>query len=185
MKLLDLGRSVFWQQASSLRSDLETLRDEEPELANELENVGRMLDAGNFSSSFLTIDEQSIVVNGRENIRKECHHLAGVWEGLVERVRQLPRFEYFLKPIPFRQLCSAATTGRVVIINISEYGMDALIFDAFGPIEHVPLPEINLRKLTELSSNIALNQSSDAQAIEDDRGSQQGRFVADNLQATL
>jgi hypothetical protein len=37
VELLDVGRSVFWQQASSLRSDLELLM-EQPELATELES---------------------------------------------------------------------------------------------------------------------------------------------------
>jgi tetratricopeptide (TPR) repeat protein len=36
VELLDLGRSVFWQQASSLRSDFETLREEDAELAERL-----------------------------------------------------------------------------------------------------------------------------------------------------
>jgi len=48
--LLDLSRSVFWQQAASLRSDLELLREEEPKLTQELEDVGRKLDAGNFTT---------------------------------------------------------------------------------------------------------------------------------------
>jgi hypothetical protein len=41
VELLDLGRSVIWQQASSLRSDLDTLKQNGPELAIEVERVGR------------------------------------------------------------------------------------------------------------------------------------------------
>jgi hypothetical protein len=39
VELVDMGRSVFWQQASSLRIDLEKLKDVEPELALQLETV--------------------------------------------------------------------------------------------------------------------------------------------------
>ena len=43
-ELLDLGRSVFWQQASSLRNHLGMLKEEEPELGKKnstLETVGQ------------------------------------------------------------------------------------------------------------------------------------------------
>jgi hypothetical protein len=36
--------------------------------------------------------------------------------------------------------------------------VDALIFDATGQIEHVSLPDIDLKTLTELSGNIVLKQ---------------------------
>jgi hypothetical protein len=79
-----------------------------------------------------------------------------MWESLVERVRQLPQFEYFLKTVPFHQLRhSASTLGQVVIINASWYGVDALTFNATGPIRHIPLPDVDLEKLDELSSNIS------------------------------
>jgi hypothetical protein len=75
-----------------------------------------------------------------------------VWEALVESVRQLPKFEHFLRPIPFGQLRQA------IIINASQYGVDALVFGATGPIEHVSLADISLENLTKLSSNIVLEQ---------------------------
>jgi tetratricopeptide (TPR) repeat protein len=168
VELLNQGRSVLWQQASSLRSDLEALREEEPELAEELEKIGQQLDAGNFSDTFFTLRQISVDDDQHkpENIGKERHHLAGVWEGLLERVRQLPKFEYFLKPIPFHQFRQAFTAGQVVIINASEYGVDALIFAATGPIKHVSLPDINFETFTKLSANMALMHSVSASAVQ-------------------
>jgi hypothetical protein len=69
-----------------------------------------------------------------EDIGKERRWLVSVWEGLVETVQQLPQFEYFLRPIPFSQLRQASTTGQVIIINSSEYQVDALIFDAMAKL---------------------------------------------------
>jgi CHAT domain-containing protein len=77
---------------------------------------------------------------------------------MVERVRRLPKCKYFLKPIPFQQLRKASTAGLVIVINASEYAVDALIFNATGPIQHVSLPDINLEILTGLSNDIVLNQ---------------------------
>jgi CHAT domain-containing protein len=185
VELLDVGRSVFWQQASSLRSDLEMLRVGHPELAKELESVGRKLDVGTFSGVSSAFEEHGDAgINNIENVGKERRRLVGVWEGLVEKVRQLPQFTYFLKPIPFPQLRQAISTGRVVIINTSEYGVDALIFSAIGAIEHVPLPKITLDKLTELSGNVILNRSSDARAPEDPRA-QRRNIISSSLQTAL
>jgi CHAT domain-containing protein len=156
-ELLDLGRSVFWQQASSLRSDLEKLREEEPELAKQLADIGQRLDAGNFSDSLLDVKHGTVAMNA-EDIGQERRHLVGEWEGLLDRVRQLPRFEHFLKPVPFSQLRQAATGGQVIIINASKYSVDALIFDDTHPVVHVPLPQTNIESLTDLAHNIVLHR---------------------------
>jgi len=130
--LLDLGRSVFWQQASSLRGDLEALREENNDLAEELERVGRKLDAGNFTDLHLVHEGPNMGINSKEDIGREHRQLVSQWESLVERVRELPQFRYFLKPTPFHQLRQACSAGQVVIINTSCYGVDALIFGATG-----------------------------------------------------
>ena len=73
-----------------------------------------------------------------------------MWEELLERVRQLPQFKDFLKPTPFHQIIQAAIRGQVIIINASQYGVDALIFDAADQIDHVPLPDADLVTLSKL-----------------------------------
>jgi CHAT domain-containing protein len=77
---------------------------------------------------------------------------------LLDRVRQLPEFEHFLKPVPFRQLRQATTAGLVVIINASKYGVDALIFNATHQIEHVPLPNVDVEILAQLAEDILLRR---------------------------
>jgi tetratricopeptide (TPR) repeat protein len=175
VELLDLGRSVFWQQASSLRSDLEKLREAEPELANQLETVGKKLNAGNFSGLLFENAEQHVKVHGAENVGKERRHLVNEWEGLVDRVRQLSQFEHFLRPVLFCQLHQAVTKGQVVIINASEYGVDALIFDASCPIMHVSLPEANIETLSGLAGDILLHQP--INASESQQGSYNSRYL--------
>jgi len=145
---------VFWTQASSLRGDFESLKKEQPELAKGLEDVGRRLDGGRFSNLLRGPEEPDIPMNSAENIRNERRHLVSEWERLVEEARQISGFEYFLKLIPFSQLRQAAPAGQVSIINVSQYGVDAVIFGATGPIEHVSLTDIDHDELTELSKNM-------------------------------
>jgi hypothetical protein len=59
-----------------------------------------------------------------------------------------------LRPIPFSLLRQALSSGQVIVINASQYGVDALIFGETGPIEHVPLPHIHLETVAELASDI-------------------------------
>ena len=120
-----------------------------------------------------------------EDIGREHRRLVGEWEELVDRVRKLPRFKYFLKPIPFHQLRQAVTIGQAVIITVSEHGVDALIFGATGYIDHVPLPKIDIKKLAELSGSVMVNRSSDTGAPEGARATQQRNLIASNLQITL
>jgi hypothetical protein len=180
VELLDLSRSIFWQQASSLRSEWEILREEEPKLAEEFERVGRQLDAGNFfDSAFVAEGNVGVGHHSTEDIGRERRQLVSRWEGLLERVRQCPKFKYFLRPIPFGQLRQASTAGQVVIINASVFGVDALIFGPTGPIEHVPLPDINLATLADLSGDIVLKQPINASA------SQRRNYVSHFLKPTL
>ena len=155
VELLDFGRSVFWRGAMSLPEDLKMLREVEPRLAEEFERLSGQL-AGN--SSFWCSNGQCspTIPSGMETFG---HLLVGAWEKLTEKIRRLPDFENFLKPLPFHRLRQIAAVGQVVIINVSRYGVDALIFGATGPIKHVPLPNTNLQSLTELSLNITLKQS--------------------------
>jgi hypothetical protein len=53
VELLDLCRSVLWQQASLLRAEMEKLKQIEPELADQLERVGRKFDINTFAGSLL------------------------------------------------------------------------------------------------------------------------------------
>jgi tetratricopeptide (TPR) repeat protein len=181
VELLDLGRSVYWQQVSSLRSDLETLKEEDKDLANKLESVGRKLDAQKSYDSTLIGEDQSVGINKKEVVGKQRRLLVRQWENLVERVRQIPGFKYFLRPTPFAQLREAASVGQVIIINVSHYRVDALIFGATGPIEHVPLPDIDRESLSELSRNITTNRPVNASATR--RRSYVARFLKPALRA--
>jgi hypothetical protein len=103
MEFLDLSHSIFWQQGLSLRSDLGDLREKEPALAENLERVSHQLEAGYFSDNDFSVRGYNVedARHRVEAIGIECCHMVGNWEELVEQVRRIPQFEYFLRPIPF------------------------------------------------------------------------------------
>jgi hypothetical protein len=72
----------------------------------------------------------------------------------VNRIRQLPKFSNFLRPTPFPTLRGAVTKGKVIIINASQLRVDTLVVDNVGPIQHIPLPDINFETISDLSKRI-------------------------------
>jgi CHAT domain-containing protein len=166
VELLDLGRSVFWQQASPLRADLEELRAVNPQLADQLGRVGRRIDVGTFSGSLEPISEYKVAGGGATVASEERLYLVNEWESLLARVRKLPQFKHFLRPLPFRHLCQTATTRRIIIINVSKFGADALILNSAHRIDYVPLPNVDLETLHTLGCDVALQQPKNASAAQ-------------------
>lgn len=174
VELLESAQSVFWQQGSALREDFNLLRGQEPELARELERVSQQIDAVNFSSSSFEVEEHD-ARDGAESDAAECRRLVSIWERLVGSVRQLNNFQNFLRPKKFHQLRKALTAGEAIIIHVTHYGADALIFGATGPIEHVSLPGIDLETLMEFSVN--MERERPVCALETQRRSYTKRFL--------
>ncbi|KAF7976224.1 hypothetical protein HWV62_7244 [Athelia sp. TMB] len=155
VEFLDLGRSILWQQASSLRGDLDLLREKEPKLAEEFESAGRRLQSGNFSEDFLALTDDR---RSKAEITRERRVLVDFWDELLERIRQLPEFLSFLKPVPFQQLRQAASAGPIIAINVSKHGVDALVIDATQPVKHIALPDADYLDITEQVENLTLKR---------------------------
>ena len=124
----------YSDQSPRLPGDLDALRRKDEDLAYEVETIGRKLDAGNFSGSNLSHEEERMGTSRKEHIGRERRRLVGEWESLVDRVRQLSNFRHFLRPTRIPELRQSDSVGKVVIINTSLNGVDALIFGATGPI---------------------------------------------------
>jgi hypothetical protein len=136
------------------------LKEVDPEIATEFERSCGQLNAGSFSDSVLNVGGPKFGVDQRssEDIGSERLRLVALWEHLLENIRQFPKFEHFLRPVPFHRLREAATEGTAVMLNASRDGVDALIFGATDPIKYVPLPNIDIETLTELSNDIVHNR---------------------------
>lgn len=113
------------------------------------------------------------------DIGKERRRLVAVWERLLENVWKLPKFEHFLKPMPFSQLSQAAPAGRIIVINASEQSVDALIIDPIHPVKHVPLPDTDVEELADLSWNIYTNRPQNGTL------SQRQRYISTYLKPAL
>ncbi|KAF8497990.1 CHAT domain-containing protein, partial [Gautieria morchelliformis] len=123
---LDQGRSIIWGQLLQLRSPVDDLRHERPELANRLEQISRDLEGAGTRGSVPDIRGPVTQVLTRE-VAGWYHELAQEREELVKIIRDLDGYDRFLLPKTLSQLTPAAHGGPVVTLNISETRCDALV----------------------------------------------------------
>jgi hypothetical protein len=90
-----------------------------------------------------------------EEVAQEHRRLAEKWEVLVNRARDIPGFEDFLRPKKFVKLCSAAEAGPVVVINLHKHRCDALALVAgLDEVMHIPLEHFSYEKAQELHQSL-------------------------------
>jgi tetratricopeptide (TPR) repeat protein len=146
LEWLEQGRSIVWNQILQLRTPVDELSSIDPDLANRLVQVSRLLDRG--------IKQEDGTGSMQEDAR-QYRVLTAEWESIVEQVRALPNFDRFLKPPKVSQLNNAAQDGPVVVFNISEKRCDALALVAgIEEVIHIPLPNITSKRITELRDEL-------------------------------
>lgn len=135
------GRGVLLSQALDTRTDLTRLAERHPDLAAEFVRLRDPLDTGvDLRGSSAPVAPQHrnagvvAATTDRETERRRV--LADEFDGLLEKIRREPGFEGFLLPLPVGELLVAATSGPVVLVNVSEIRSDALPLHAAG--HHAP-----------------------------------------------
>ncbi|PVF92654.1 hypothetical protein CPB86DRAFT_819449 [Serendipita vermifera] len=148
LEWLEQGRSIVWTQILHLRTPVDQLREVNPDLANRLSQVSRLLDHGTQQNRFSDREDLSVEEEGRQ-----YRALTAEWEDIIKQVRALPDFEDFLRPLSSSRLKHAAHNGPVVMFNISETRCDALALLP-GHVVHIPLPNITPERITELREDL-------------------------------
>jgi tetratricopeptide (TPR) repeat protein len=143
IELLELGRGVLWSQVLNTGTDLTELRAVAPELAAQLDAAGSFL-----GRSTVVVDHTRIGTGQVPRVQvADRIRVARRFDALVEEVRQLPssdRFpqpQSFLRPPQATQLYRAIGDSRVVVLNASQWGCQALIVFN-GQVTPVALPKL-------------------------------------------
>ncbi|KAG8738401.1 hypothetical protein FRC10_006928 [Ceratobasidium sp. 414] len=143
LEWLEQGRSIVWSQILQLRTPLDDLRRVDASLANRLEEVSRALDrAGTAPLALSQPTEQDAQIQRR---------LAEEWDELVNRARDIPDFQDFLRPRKVSTLARAAHSGAVVVVNVHKTQCDALAFKPGSEsVTHIPLPNLSYRDINKM-----------------------------------
>lgn len=139
VELLEHGRGVLWAQLLETRTDLSALQEADPALAGRLTEVRAALDE--------VVDPGTAA----SPTAADRAALAGEWDSLIRRARELPGFADFLKPPAFATLSEAASHGPVVLLNVSALRCDALIVRT-GTVTVHPLPGLSAAEVVETAN---------------------------------
>ncbi|KAJ7180462.1 CHAT domain-containing protein [Mycena filopes] len=150
VELLEQGRAMLWTRMRGYRSALDDLHQADAVLAEEFEKITKQLEALTMSVENASEDDKGRMLDLNRTM-KARRELQERWDELVRDIQQLDGFESFLQPVPFKTLRAAAEGGPVVMINVSEHRCDALILQEQGPPNVVPLPDLTLDGLRELT----------------------------------
>jgi hypothetical protein len=137
VEFLELGRSLFWGQATELRTDTIKLQQQNTTFADRLEQLGKTLDQRSFGEIISPMAGTSPIYEV-----EHVHRLAEQWDEVVHEIRQIKEFEDFLLPTPYEKLREAAAFGPVIILNVSRFRCDAVVIASTGPITAVSFPDI-------------------------------------------
>ncbi|KAG8861411.1 hypothetical protein FRB96_002860 [Tulasnella sp. 330] len=149
VQILEQGRGMVFNQLGHYRTPIDVLNAVDEKLADRFRTVSVAVEE-------LTLSNQT---GSNEGCKAEdaVAILATEWDRVVEEIRQVEGFETFLRVTPFTTLQKAAADGPVILINISQYGSDAIIVEAAGPPLFIPLPEATPSAIEALV--LTLNQA--------------------------
>ncbi|KAJ7469252.1 TPR-like protein [Mycena latifolia] len=151
---LDQGRSVIWGQLLNLRTPVDELRKRHPDLSDELVSLSTSLEtAGTWSNAVADVTKPQSL----QSIANKSHAHALERNRVLQQIRELSGFERFLLSKPISELLLAAKMGPVAIVNISEYGCDALILlPGLGDdVIHVPLSDFTIHEAQAMANSLA------------------------------
>lgn len=147
LRHLEQGRGVLGASMEEVRSDMLSLRDKEPELAEQFVRVRDELETGATTRRPRLDGEASSDVSLQALARRR-YEARKEFDRLVAKIHSLPGFADFLLPPSEADIRAAARCGPVVVINVSKHRCDALLVETHQ-VRVVPLPQLSKDEVQE------------------------------------
>ncbi|UJW32509.1 CHAT domain-containing protein [Saccharothrix sp. AJ9571] len=129
VELLEQTRSLLFTDPFDIRSELTALRQHAPSLADKLTDVRDVLD---------TLDHSNSTRRPKSRYREQ---LLAEWTQLLAKIRAIPAFADFLRPLRIHQLQQAARDGPIVYLVTHAHASHALILNDKA-VRAVHLPDL-------------------------------------------
>ncbi|KDR67553.1 hypothetical protein GALMADRAFT_283519 [Galerina marginata CBS 339.88] len=176
LEWLEQGRTVTWNQLLHMRSPLDDLKSQAPELAEKIITLSRQLETG----GGVGYGEGSAPIYG---LRVEKaggtfskNAIALERDKLLQEARAIPGFEKLMMAKEYPEFAVASYDGPVVVINVSQYRCDAVILSGRNHPFNLPLEEFSLAQAEQLKAMMirALDGSARLQRSADPEGGEIG-----------
>ncbi|KAI4603139.1 hypothetical protein KJ359_005931 [Pestalotiopsis sp. 9143b] len=147
LRLLEQGRGLLATSMEEMRADVAALRKEHPDMAEEFYHLqGELTLQSTHEKTGLPGDRQSTL-----HVRTSQPYQADrAFEQLLTNIRKIPEFEAFLLPPTIAELQAAATSGPIVVVNISAHRCDAILVER-NRVRMLPLPDLSSTDIEEKS----------------------------------
>ncbi|KZV63735.1 hypothetical protein PENSPDRAFT_657099 [Peniophora sp. CONT] len=144
---LEAGRAIIWSQVLSLRTPVNELQKQHPDLAETLRGLQHELRHSARVSSFASYAEPFGHVPGLSiNTKADRHRqLADNYDSTLKLIRRCTGFEDFLCPKQLEKLVPSADLlcGPAIFLNVDSTHCDAIILSPGGGLTSLLLPELS------------------------------------------
>ncbi|KAF5551222.1 30S ribosomal S17P protein [Fusarium mexicanum] len=149
LSVLEKGRGVLAAAIEQIRVDVLDLEQSHPALAGRFLELRQVLDAPIQSGDSVSAQ---VIANRRGEASEEL-------ENLIGEIRKHPGFRDFLESPNEDDYRAAASSGPVVLINLSKFRCDAILVEQHQ-IRSLPLPDLTVDKMNEKESQDSLTSPS-------------------------
>ncbi|KAK4198566.1 CHAT domain-containing protein [Triangularia verruculosa] len=153
LRFLEDGRGVLLGSLYDLRSNIETVGQQYPDLASQFIHLQQRLNTPALSAND-TDARTAGISGGTAVLSTDQRREAGEsMKELVATIRSKPGFEQFLLPPSSSEVLTAATEGPIVVLNVSHLRCDALVIKSCG-IHCLPLTQLNYEDVERRSTKL-------------------------------
>lgn len=160
--VLEQARGLLLSQDLDYRSELDWLREHDPQAAEDFTKLRYLLGSGASLAAMLTVtdDELTAGTSVQPDLVATRRRASARWPALLARIRSHPPMRDFLRPGDARQLAATEPGEAVILINASRYRCDAFVLSK-GDIRPVALRDLTLDRAAELAARLLSAVSAD------------------------
>lgn len=170
LQQVDFGRGLILGYLIDNKSDISVLKQADPSLADEFEELR--------STASRPIPDAKPAI--RQQAIEERAKAVQQFETCLERIRQIPGHQNFLKEPEVIELLKGAAEGPIVVVNITKVSSDAIIVTQSG-LRSIELSEMSLERTSFLTEVFGRHSSMDEEGEDYDRD---GQLVCEKAELT-
>ncbi|QYS95109.1 hypothetical protein H0G86_002423 [Trichoderma simmonsii] len=139
LRSLEQARCVISGLSMSSKTDLSTLREIDPDLANRYNDLRLRL---------AEVSQQMKVEGAYQEASKNKTKLLKTIAEMEAQIRLSPGLDSFQLPLTEDSIISLASEGPIILVNATVIGCDAIAVTTQG-IKHIPLPKMKYKELDD------------------------------------
>jgi tetratricopeptide (TPR) repeat protein len=136
LEYLEFGRGLIIGYLIDGHGDMSTLRVADPSRAMEFDRLRR--------TAFMPVDTEERPEIQFQLLRQRQEALGSLEHCQEDIRRNVPDHDRFLLPPSAEHLKTKAKDGPIIVVNVTKISSDAIIVREFEPLEHVPLPKLDI-----------------------------------------